>query len=324
MKFGYPQVAHHVGKVWIAASYVLREYPVLARLFVEYGAGRGKASKEEQLVDLTARFIVGKPFTLEEKAYFLDVVERHGLSPWAIPLSFFRLPNSLERRVLKHLAIERAHLARIRLIQKDLPPAQDILDIGGAVDIHPEGALLALGYPHKPKHIRIVDLPVEDRTHRFRTELKDMQTPSGTHVSYVYTSMTDLSRFESGTFDMVWSGQSIEHVTESDAEIVMREVFRVLKPGGDFCLDTPNRAVTRLVSEQYMHPGHFIEYTPAQLVAKLESAGFETVSTKAVTPLPHSARLGRISKLEILEETRVGDDSNVGFSFFVHCRRPKD
>jgi hypothetical protein len=50
------------------------------------------------------------------------------------------------------------------------------------------------------------------------------------------------------SFDLVYSGQSIEHVTESEGDTVMREVFRVLAPGGWFCLDTPNGPVWRLRS----------------------------------------------------------------------------
>ena len=52
--------------------------------------------------------------------------------------------------------------------------------------------------------------------------------------------MVDLGRYGDGAFDMVYSGQTIEHVTEADGDTVVREAFRVLAPGGWFCLDTPN------------------------------------------------------------------------------------
>jgi SAM-dependent methyltransferase len=57
---------------------------------------------------------------------------------------------------------------------------------------------------------------------------------------------TQLDAFADGTFDLVWSGQSIEHVSREAAERMVREAFRVLVPKGRFCLDTPIRAVTGL------------------------------------------------------------------------------
>ena len=55
-------------------------------------------------------------------------------------------------------------------------------------------------------------------------------------------------------FDLVYSGQSIEHVTPSDADIVIKEVARVLRPGGWFALDTPNARVTRVQQPDLIDP----------------------------------------------------------------------
>ena len=43
-------------------------------------------------------------------------------------------------------------------------------------------------------------------------------------VTYRYQSMTDLSSFADGSFDLVYSGQSIEHVSEDEADVVQIEV----------------------------------------------------------------------------------------------------
>ncbi len=65
-------------------------------------------------------------------------------------------------------------------------------------------------------------------------------SPSSGPVEFAFHSMVDLGRYEDGSFDLVYSGQSIEHVTEAQGEQVAREAFRVLAPGGWLCLDTPN------------------------------------------------------------------------------------
>jgi SAM-dependent methyltransferase len=252
------------------------------------------------------------------------VIQQNELSEWALPISFFRLPDSVERRVFHCLSLEKHHLARMELVKTYLPPAENILDIGGAVDIHPEGALLAMGYPHRPRSITIVDLPDEEREFAKRGRRPiNMTTASGTHVSYEFTNMTRLTPFQDSSFDLVWSGQSIEHLTQKEVDLICAQVFRVLRPGGYFCLDTPNRLVTQLISKNYLHPDHKFEYSPDQLTAKLEKAGFTTLDRLAVTPLPFSRDLGRVSKLEILKEARVGTNSLDGFSFYLKCQKPE-
>ncbi len=84
------------------------------------------------------------------------------------------------------------------------------------------------------------------------------------------------------SFDLVYSGQTIEHVTEADGDTVVREAYRVLAPGGWFCLDTPNGPAWRLRSDEPMNHDHKIEYGAAQLVSKLERAGFEVTECKGL------------------------------------------
>src|SRR5690606_1286415 len=61
---------------------------------------------------------------------------------------------------------------------------------------------------------------------------------------------------------------------EADGERVCREVFRILRPGGWFCLDTPNARVCRIQQAAFIDPDHEIEYTHEQLSALLERTGF--------------------------------------------------
>jgi predicted SAM-dependent methyltransferase len=86
--------------------------------------------------------------------------------------------------------------------------------------------------------------------------------------------MTDLSAYASHSFDLVYCGESIEHVTREDAWQVFDQVHRVLRPGGTFALDTPNAAVTRLHQTAFIDPDHDYEYTAPEMEFMLRRCGF--------------------------------------------------
>ena len=147
--------------------------------------------------------------------------------------------------------------------------------------------------------------------------------PTAEQIRTVYTSMADLSVFENASVDLAWSGQSIEHVSQTDAMQTMREVHRVLKSGGFFCLDTPKWKLSRLLTRVgYLHPEHKLEYEPEQLVKMMQAVGFQVECVRAISPLPLSAQLGRFFRAEAYYATELGDKPDVGFSFFVRARKP--
>ena len=71
-----------------------------------------------------------------------------------------------------------------------------------------------------------------------------------------------------------------------------REAFRVLAPGGWFCLDTPNGPVWRLRSDELMNHDHKIEYGAGELAAKLERAGFEVTECKGLNLMQRGVAAG--------------------------------
>lgn len=204
------------------------------------------------------------------------------------------------------------HRSRSLFVQS-FPRADRILDLGGTHQQSRQGALVLLGYPYPFERLCVVDLPVEDRHELYRQidEVDREETRLGP-VEYHYRSMIDLSIFSDGEFDLVYSGQSIEHVTEEEADQVLREAHRVLRPGGHLCLDTPNLAASRLQLEgtgiEFVNPDHKIEYTHAELSHKLEASGFRIVAAKGLLHMPETFGTGKFCPEEMGINTGVFDE----------------
>ncbi len=171
------------------------------------------------------------------------------------------------------------HAGRCQFI-RSLPAAAHIVDLGGTHLGRTEGALVALGYPYPFEDLTIVDLPSDDRHELYRSghqPLDRVQSRLGP-VQYRYHSMTDLSGFADASVDLVYAGQSIEHVTPAEGGMVVADVHRILRPGGHLALDTPNGRVTRMQQEAFVDPDHKVEYEWEDLRALLVSAGFAIAS----------------------------------------------
>ncbi|MEH2053657.1 methyltransferase domain-containing protein [Nostoc sp.] len=285
-----------------------------------------RSPNNAEFVNLVYAHFLFVPISEEELSFYTDNLDQGNFSRIQVILSYLMLPIGIEQKLFSRTGIEAHHLARLKLVQEILPPAEYILDLGGSCLGSPEGALMVMGYPYNPQQLDIVDLPQEERIYDLHSEEHPQQfiTPDNlTKINYIYRSMADLSYFPEHTIDLVWSGQSIEHVTEEEAEKVIKEVFRVIKPGGSFCLDTPNRQLTKLlVRRGFVHPEHKIEYTPDELIAKIQKAGFIIKKTLAVSPMPYSLKTKKFSKLELINSVGFSENTNQGFSFFIYCIKP--
>ena len=208
---------------------------------------------------------------------------------------------------------------------RSLPKARRILDIGGVALGVPYGALVLMGYPYTFEEIVIVDLPSEDRHELYQ----DDQTPAhrstspGGRVSYRYHSMIDLSSYPSGSFDMVYSGESIEHITRREAEQVLAEARRVLKPGGILALDTPNANLTRLQQEAFIDPDHKYEYRHAEMAAMLRGNGFVIERAMGINYGGESVARGVFDPTELATKRGVFDDIENCYLLAYVCRRPR-
>ena len=151
---------------------------------------------------------------------------------------------------------------------------------------------------------------------------KHLLSAHNIEIEFIHRSFVDLSALKSESFDMIVSGQTIEHVSKADAIHIFKEAWRLLKPGGVFCLDTPNRLITKLVSPKgFIHPEHQYEYDPKELAAIGAAIGFVVEQQLAVSPMPKSAQTQCFDYDELVRSTSFSQDVETGFSFYLELRK---
>ncbi|HEX2850852.1 MAG TPA: methyltransferase domain-containing protein [Acidimicrobiales bacterium] len=220
-----------------------------------------------------------------------------------------------------HNLLRSLHLSRIEFIL-GLPRAARIVDLGGSATYSDMGALVLLGYPYDFEQLTIVDLPPDERHPLYRSDRWEDVTTARGPVHYELRSMTDLAFAEDASVDLVYSGQSIEHVTLEDARAVAAEVARILRPGGVFALDTPNAEVCRLQTPDFIDPDHEHEYTLDELVALLAGAGFDVVERKGLNLGARAASVGHFDADELAANHGVFADARACYLLAVVARKP--
>ena len=157
-----------------------------------------------------------------------------------------------------------------------------------------------MGYPYAFEELVVVDLPQDDRNELYKEDDDRHVVDSALGpVHYRYHSMADLSAYPEASFDLVFSGQSIEHVPVDEADKVLGEVARVLRPGGHLALDTPNATVCRLQQAEFIDPDHEHEYTHGEMSDKLRANGFEILEAKGLNHAGRSLAAGVFSAEDV-------------------------
>ena len=218
-----------------------------------------------------------------------------------------------------HLSIHNSRREWIRM----LPEAKRIVDLGGVDLGNPQGALVALGYPYRFERLQIIDLPTELRHPDYRSpEIEGVvDTPNGP-VSYLYRSMTDLDGIEDATIDLVYSGQSFEHVTPEDGRKVLAETMRVLRPGGHIAIDTPNGALTRLQQDEFIDADHEVEYTLTELLAVIAESGLETTGVYGLNYAGQSSLSRKFDMAEVAANGGIYSAAADCYILAVLARKP--
>ena len=213
------------------------------------------------------------------------------------------------------------HAGRCQWV-RSLPKAARILDLGGTHLASGEGALVTLGYPYRFEELTVVDLPAGDRHDIYRAEEHArIETRLGP-VSYRYHSMTDLSGFDDASVDLVYSGQSIEHIHTDEAALMLKSVARILRPGGFLSIDTPNGRVTRLQQDEFIDPDHKVEYTWPELRRLIIDAGMEVETLKGMNYAGESMHARRFDVEEVAANYGLYDETEACYILCVIARKP--
>lgn len=224
----------------------------------------------------------------------------------------------IERKAINdHLNI--IHATRCAMVRYLLPRGETILDLGGA-----NCPLYKMGYAYKFKRLILIDLPLEER--QFYKEIViDNECELG-EVIVRYADMTNLAGIEDLSVDFVWSGQSIEHVSQDLGERMCKEVFRVIRKGGSFCLDTPNRLITQIhtrsIGGGFVHPEHCIEYYPQQLMTILKNTGFIISEALGLCEMPLTISTDEFHYADFVFGRHFTHEVSNGYIQYYHCIKP--
>ncbi len=152
-----------------------------------------------------------------------------------------------------------------------LAPGDRVLDLGCG-----EGRHVILAYVAAEVHAVGVDLSLED-LHTTRERFAEFALPDCPQRTFSLASASALRLpFADDTFDKVICSEVLEHIEDYPA--ALREIDRVLKPGGLFCASVPRHWPERIcwaLSEGYHRSpgGHVRIFRAAELRGDIERLG---------------------------------------------------
>jgi 2-polyprenyl-3-methyl-5-hydroxy-6-metoxy-1,4-benzoquinol methylase len=126
------------------------------------------------------------------------------------------------------------------------------------------------------------------------------------HFPGIVATLEEGIPFQSESFDMLWCSEVIEHLRSP--ERFLAECCRILKPGGQLLLSTPNSSyyAYRILRQlgvpwsRIQHPGHLQFFTYSSLYSLLRRQGFRLISrlgynVYAAFPVRLTSRFGQYS-----------------------------
>lgn len=99
-------------------------------------------------------------------------------------------------------------------------------------------------------------------------------------VEWHERTLGDLSSVGPGAVDLVFAGQTIEHLWPREIADFLCEAHRVLRPGGLMVLDSPNRLITQSLA--IVQPEHTVEFAVDEIVECVELAGFDLLDIRGL------------------------------------------
>jgi SAM-dependent methyltransferase len=110
----------------------------------------------------------------------------------------------------------------------------------------------------------------------FETEPDDLPP----YATWIASTADRFDEVPDDSVDLVFAGQTTEHLWPDELTGFLLESHRVLAEGGQLVIDSPNRLVTEHLD--WSHGGHTIELSAAETNELLELAGFEVTSTRGL------------------------------------------
>jgi|SRR6185437_12028955 len=164
---------------------------------------------------------------------------------------------------------------------KDFGGNPRILDVGGRkshITIGVPGMVTISDLPRNTSVQKMLNLGITD-------EIASATTSRRSNIAgIIYDDMTN-SSIEDNSFDINVAIEVLEHVEED--EKFVKEVYRVLKPGGYFYMTTPNGDTKPIPA----NPDHKRHYKKQQLIDLLSSV-FPEVHVKYAIPLSKYRTMG--------------------------------
>lgn len=162
----------------------------------------------------------------------------------------------------RRIAVEESYRVFIRLAGT----GRDILEIGCGGSDHLRQLAAA--------NLRCVGIDISKEVLEAKTDLP-------ANIELYVADATDLSIFANESFDYVFSKQLIEHIHPDDVLLHYCEVQRVLRPGGRYVFETPNKLTgPHDVSRYFDNEAtcfHLREYSLHMLLPLLRQAGFRRI-----------------------------------------------
>ena len=217
----------------------------------------------------------------------------------------------------------RLHAARQQWI-KTLPAFERLLDIGGSSPTRAEGALIQLGYPHRPRMLDILDLPPDRQN--WGTPNYDQSVPIhfdwGT-VSYFHGGAEDVAKVaevQDRIYDCIFLGQAVEHIYPEALPGMLAWIRAHLAPNGRLIMDTPNRLLTKIQCPTwFIHPDHKLEYEPSQLADVLAQNGLRVTKRIGLVHLPVIAGTKTYDAREFANAALLHDDADTCYLFAMEA-----
>ena len=172
-------------------------------------------------------------------------------SPEVRPILDRELQHAYYRTRFSHVAGRgRVWRAICRYLERYVPPRASILDLGA-------------GYCSFINEIRCAEKHAVDIFPGF----KEFAAPD---VHAIVGPCWELGRFDDGRLDVVFSSNLLEHLSRTEVFETLREVKRVLRPGGRLLIIQPNfRYCARQYFDDYTHQFVFSHVSLGDLVASM-------------------------------------------------------